>query len=143
GQMVNAVIPVEEFGSDQYLFFATKNGIVKKTSLADYSNIRKGGLIAILLREDDDLVGVNLTDGKQEIIKGTKQRLSIRFPEQDVRPMGRSATGVKGINLSSDDAVIDMDVVNNDHDVLIVTSKGYGKRTPMDEYRIQSRGGKG
>jgi DNA gyrase subunit A len=143
GEMVNAVIPVEEFGPDQYLFFATKNGIVKKTSLDDYSNIRKGGLIAINLREDDDLIGVKLTDGNQEIIMGTKQGISIRFPEQDVRPMGRSATGVKGINISSKDAVIDMDVVNNDHDVLIVTSKGYGKRTPMSEYRIQSRGGKG
>ncbi|WP_127587576.1 DNA gyrase subunit A [Paenibacillus koleovorans] len=143
GETVNAVIPVKEFGSDQYLFFATKNGIVKKTPLDDYSNIRKGGLIAINLREDDDLIGVKLTDGNQEIIMGTKQGISIRFPEQDVRPMGRSATGVKGIHISEDDAVIDMDVVDMAHDVLIVTSKGYGKRTPMAEYRIQSRGGKG
>jgi DNA gyrase subunit A len=143
GEMVNAVIPVEEFDSEQYLFFATKNGIVKKTPLDDYSNIRKGGLIAINLREDDDLIGVKLTDGNQEIIMGTNQGISIRFPEKDVRPMGRSATGVKGIHISKNDAVIDMDVVNNDHDVLIVTSKGYGKRTPMSEYRIQSRGGKG
>lgn len=143
GETVNAVIPVEEFNSEQYLFFATRGGIVKKTPLDDYSNIRKGGLIAINLREDDDLIGVKLTDGNQEIIMGTQQGISIRFPEQDVRPMGRSATGVKGIHISDNDAVIDMDVVNVDHDVLIVTAKGYGKRTPMSEYRIQSRGGKG
>lgn len=143
GETINAVIPIEGFDSDQYLFFATKKGIVKKTPLDDYSNIRKVGLIAINLREDDDLIGVKLTDGKQEIIMGTKLGMSIRFPEQDVRPMGRASTGVKGIHISDDDAVIDMDVVDHDNDVLIVTSKGYGKRTPVSEYRIQSRGGKG
>lgn len=143
GETVNAVIPIENFDSEQYLFFATKNGIVKKTPLDDYSNIRKAGLIAIHLREDDDLIGVKLTDGKQEIIMGTKLGMSIRFPENDVRPMGRSATGVKGISISDSDAVIDMDVVDMNDDVLIVTSKGYGKRTPMEEYRIQTRGGKG
>ncbi|MEF3305287.1 DNA gyrase subunit A [Paenibacillus sp. GYB003] len=143
GETVNAVIPIENFDSDKYLFFATKNGIVKKTPLDDYANIRKAGLIAIHLREDDDLIGVKLTDGKQEIIMGTRQGMSIRFSEEDVRSMGRSATGVKGISIADDDAVIDMDVVDLNDDVLIVTSKGYGKRTPMDEYRIQSRGGKG
>lgn len=143
GETVNAVIPIENFDSEQYLFFATKNGIVKKTPLDDYSNIRKAGLIAINLREDDDLIGVKLTDGKQEIIMGTMQGMSIRFSEDDVRSMGRSATGVKGISISEDDAVIDMDIVNLQDDVLIVTSKGYGKRTPMEEYRIQTRGGKG
>lgn len=143
GETVNAVIPVETFDADQYLFFATKKGIVKKTSLNDYGHIRKGGLIAIHLRDDDDLVGVKLTDGIQQIIMGTRQGISIRFPEQDVRAMGRSATGVKGINLSRNDAVIDMDVVQPGNDVLIVTSKGYGKRTPISEYRTQSRGGKG
>lgn len=143
GETVNAVIPIESFDPNQYLFFATRNGIVKKTPLDDYANIRRAGLIAIHIREDDDLVGVKLTDGHQEIIMGTRQGMSIRFPEEEVRPMGRSATGVKGISLSEDDAVIDMDVVNKEDDVLIVTSKGYGKRTPMDEYRVQSRGGKG
>lgn len=143
GETVNAVIPIESFDSEKYLFFATRNGIVKKTPLDDYINIRKAGLIAIHLREDDDLIGVKLTDGKQEIIMGTKQGMSIRFPEEDVRSMGRSATGVKGISIAEDDAVIDMDVVDVNDDVLIVTSKGYGKRTPMDEYRVQSRGGKG
>jgi len=143
GEMVNAVIPVPEFDSDHYLFFATKQGIVKKTSLDDYANIRKVGLIAISLREDDDLIGVKLTDGKQEIIMGTAQGMSIRYPEEDVRPMGRSATGVKGISLDEGDSVIAMDVVMPEQCVLIVTSKGYGKRTPIGEYRSQSRGGKG
>lgn len=143
GEAVNAVIPVKEFEADKFLFFATRYGIVKKTPLDDYVNIRKGGLIAINLREDDDLIGVRLTDGEQEIMMGTSNGMSIRFPEKDVRSMGRSATGVKGITLDDDDFVIDMDVVSEDNDVLIVSSKGYGKRTPMSEYRIQSRGGKG
>lgn len=143
GETISAVIPVVEFESDKYLFFATQQGIVKKTPLDDYVNIRKGGLIAINLREDDALIGVRLTDGEQEIIMGTKMGMSIRFSENDVRSMGRSATGVKGITLDSDDKVIDMDIVNKDNDVLIVTAKGYGKRTPMEDYRIQSRGGKG
>jgi len=125
------------------LFFATRQGIVKKTPLDDYTNIRKGGLIAINLREDDDLIGVKLTDGNQEIIMGTSQGMSIRFSESDVRSMGRSATGVKGINIGEDDKVIDMDIVDPELEVLIVTSKGYGKRTPATEYRSQTRGGKG
>ncbi|WP_426450416.1 DNA gyrase subunit A [Paenibacillus sp. S-38] len=143
GETINAVIPVEAFDSDKYLFFASKKGLVKKTSLDDYSNIRKGGLIAITLREDDDLIGVRLTDGNQSIIMGTAQGMSIHFPENEVRPMGRSATGVKGIQLDEEDHVIDMDVVHQDNSVLIVTSKGFGKRTPVSEYRLQSRGGKG
>lgn len=100
-------------------------------------------MIAISLREDDDLIGVKLTDGEREIVMGTSQGMSIRFSEQDVRAMGRSATGVKGIQLDEDDKVIDMDIVQPDKEVLIVTAKGYGKRTPMTEYRIQTRGGKG
>lgn len=143
GETINAVIPVESFEPNRYLFFATRNGIVKKTPLDDYSNIRKVGLIAISLREDDDLIGVKLTDGEQEIIMATSGGMSIRFPEQDVRAMGRSATGVKGIALDEGDRVIDMDVVDPDKDVLIVTAGGYGKRTPMSEYRTQTRGGKG
>ncbi|ANY66557.1 DNA gyrase subunit A [Paenibacillus sp. BIHB 4019] len=143
GETINAVIPVQDFDPDHYLFFATRQGVVKKTPLDDYINIRKVGLIAISLREDDDLIGVKLTDGQQEIVMGTAEGMSIRFSENDVRSMGRSATGVKGIQLDDSDAVIDMDIVMNDNDVLIVTSKGYGKRTPMSEYRIQNRGGKG
>lgn len=143
GEKISAVIPVEDFNSTQNLFFSTKLGIVKKTPLEDYSNIRKVGLIAIGLRDDDKLIGVKLTDGNKEIVMGTKDGMSIRFPEQDVRPMGRSATGVKGIHLSDEDEVIDMDIIDPASSVLIVTSKGYGKRTPVDDYRIQTRGGKG
>ncbi|CAM3077880.1 DNA gyrase subunit A [Paenibacillus sediminis] len=143
GETINAVIPVEQFESDKYLFFATRNGIVKKTPLEDYVNIRKGGLIAVNLREDDSLIEVKLTDGSKELIMGTSQGMSIRFPESDVRSMGRAATGVKGITLDDDDFVIGMDIVDPEQDVLIVTSKGYGKRTPVTEYRLQSRGGKG
>lgn len=143
GETVNAVIPVKDFEPGRYLFFTTKKGIVKKTPLDDYGNIRKVGLIAILLREDDELIGVKLTDGNREVMMGTKQGMSIRFLEKDVRSMGRSSTGVKGIQLDQDDHVIDMDVVSDDQEVLIVTSKGYGKRTPISEYRSQTRGGKG
>ncbi|GAB6990938.1 DNA gyrase subunit A [Paenibacillus pini] len=143
GETVYAVIPVQEFESDKYLLFATRKGIVKKTPLEDYINIRKGGLIAINLREDDSLIEVKLTEGKQEMIMGTAQGMSIRFSENDVRSMGRGATGVKGINLDDNDEVIGMDVVDQDLDVLIVTSKGYGKRTPASDYRSQTRGGKG
>ncbi|MEC0307587.1 DNA gyrase subunit A [Paenibacillus sp. GM2FR] len=143
GESINAVIPVESFDSDNFLFFATRQGVVKKTPLEDYVNIRKGGLIAINLREDDSLIEVKLTDGQQEIIMGTAQGMSIRFKESDVRSMGRSATGVKGITLDDHDEVIGMDVVDQELDILIVTTKGYGKRTPASDYRSQTRGGKG
>jgi DNA gyrase subunit A len=143
GETINAVIPVEGFDNGEKIFFATKQGVVKKTPLEDYKNIRKGGLIAINLRETDELIGAKLTDGEQDIIMGTAQGMSIRFSEHNVREMGRSATGVKGINISEQDEVIDMDVVIPGHDVLIVTAKGYGKRTPIEEYRVQTRGGKG
>jgi len=143
GETINAVIPVESFNDEQYLFFATKHGIVKKTPLSDYINIRKVGLIAISLREEDDLIDVRLTDGTQEIILGTSHGMSIRFSEKDVRSMGRSATGVKGIQLVNDDTLIGMDVVVEGREVLVVTANGYGKRTPEEEYRPQNRGGIG
>jgi DNA gyrase subunit A len=143
GETISAVIPIQDFRPGHYLFFATKKGIVKKTPLEEYANIRKVGLIAVTIREDDELIGVRLTDGEREMIMGTAQGLSIRFPESEVRPMGRAASGVKGISVAEDDHVIDMDVVRDNHDVLIVTAKGYGKRTPASEYRLQSRGGKG
>jgi DNA gyrase subunit A len=146
-EKITAVIPVQSMDPEEisgvHLFFATRQGIVKKTALSDYSNIRKNGLIAIHLRDDDEVVGVKLTDGAKEIMMVTRQGLAIRFPESDVRNMGRAATGVKGIQLSGDDQVIAMDVAEDDHDVLAVTSRGYGKRTPVKEYRAQTRGGKG
>ncbi|UOF91764.1 DNA gyrase subunit A [Fodinisporobacter ferrooxydans] len=143
GEQVSAVIPVKEITAETFVFMATKKGIVKRTSLDEFSNIRKGGLIALNIREDDELIGVRVTDGQQQIIMGTKLGMSIRFSESDVRVMGRIATGVKGIQLSSEDVLIDMDVVRHDADVLVVTSHGYGKRTPIDDYREQTRGGKG
>jgi len=143
GEWVNAVFAIKEFTSEHNLLFATSHGIVKKSLLSDYENIRKGGIIAIHLKGDDELIGVKLTDGNQEVIMGTKLGQSIRFSEKDVRIMGRSATGVKGIQLAKNDLVVGMDLITDDQDVLIVTSKGYGKRTPASEYRAQTRGGKG
>lgn len=146
GEKISAVIPVcnEDMTSEElFLFTATKNGIVKKTSLSAFANIRKAGLIALGLREDDELIGVRLTDGNQDIIMATRNGMSIRFPEADVRSMGRVAAGVKGIALDADDVIIDMDVVQSDATVLAVTERGYGKRTPIDDYRTQTRGGKG
>jgi DNA gyrase subunit A len=143
GEYVSTVIPIEEFRDDAYLFFLTKYGVAKRTELSSFANIRKGGLFAITLRDEDELHGVRLTDGNQELIIGTKQGMSIRFPENDVRLMGRTAAGVRGISLADDDHVVGMDIIEEGHDVLIVTEKGYGKRTPIEEYRIQNRGGKG
>lgn len=142
-ETVSAVIPIRDFTEDGYLVFATKEGIVKRTELAAFENIRKGGLFAIQLREEDELIGVRLTDGQRDVILGTRKGMSIRFSETDVRPMGRAATGVKGITLEDGDAVIDMDIVDEAANVLVVTDRGYGKQSPMDEYRPQTRGGKG
>ncbi|WP_029422159.1 DNA gyrase subunit A [Alicyclobacillus macrosporangiidus] len=146
-EKISAVIPVRTLTPDDAdqvsLFFATRSGIVKKTPLAEYANIRKTGLIAIHLKEEDEVIGVHLTDGNREIIMATKQGMSIRFHESDVRPMGRAATGVKGIQLAPDDEVIGIDVVEPNTEVLVVTSRGYGKKTPVTDYRIQTRGGKG
>ncbi|WP_026675508.1 DNA gyrase subunit A [Alkalihalobacterium bogoriense] len=143
GEYISTVIPIEEFKENYYLFFLTKHGICKRTALSSFANIRKGGLFAINLRDDDELHGVRLTDGNREIIIGTKQGLAIRFHEDDVRLMGRTATGVKGMTLSNDDLVVGMDTIEEGHDILIVTEKGYGKRTPIEDYRLQHRGGKG
>lgn len=143
GEWVNAIIPVEEFVDDWSLFFTTKEGISKRSPLTSFAHIRNNGLIALSLREGDELISVRLTDGTKHIIIGTKNGMLIRFPETDVRSMGRTATGVKGITLDSDDEVVGMEVLEDNNDVLIVTKNGYGKRTPAAEYRIQGRGGKG
>ncbi|MGE8204767.1 DNA gyrase subunit A [Heyndrickxia sp. NPDC080065] len=142
-EWINTMIRVEEFVDDSFLFFTTKRGISKRTPLTDFANIRTNGLIAINLREEDELISVKLTDGNMDIIIGTKNGMLIRFPEVDVRSMGRTATGVKGITLTGDDEVVGMEILEDDNDVLIVTINGYGKRTNASEYRIQSRGGKG
>jgi len=142
-EWVNAIIPVEEFADDWFLFFTTKQGISKRSPLSSFANIRNNGLIALNLREDDELISVRLTDGSKEIIIGTSHGMLIRFPEEDVRSMGRTATGVKGISLSAGDEVVGMEVLEDDSQILIVTKNGYGKRTPAGEYRVQGRGGKG
>lgn len=142
-EQINAVIPVAEFDTEHYLFMATNHGVVKKTVLKEYDTSRRDGIIAINLDENDHLVNVLLTHGDDEIILGTKNGLAIRFHESDARPLGRVSRGVRGINLSKDDVVIGMDKVREDSYMLVVTSNGYGKRTPVDEYRAQTRGGKG
>jgi DNA gyrase subunit A len=142
-EKITAVIPIKEFSAKRYLFMATQKGTVKKSELLEFDTARKGGLIAISLDEDDDLIGVKLTNGEYDIIMGTKDGKAIVFHEADVRIMGRTAHGVKGITLDKDDQVIGMDVVKKDGEVLTITSEGYGKRTNANDYRITGRGGKG
>ncbi|SMC90964.1 DNA gyrase subunit A [Sporomusa malonica] len=142
-EKITAVIPLKEFSANRHLFMATQKGIVKKSELLEFDTARKGGLIAISLDEDDDLIGVKLTNGEQDIIMGTRDGKAIVFHESDVRVMGRTAHGVRGINLDQGDQVIGMEVVRKDGEVLTVTSEGYGKRTTVNEYRITGRGGKG
>ncbi|MGG0185394.1 DNA gyrase subunit A [Bacillus rhizoplanae] len=142
-EWVNAIIPIREFSDDHYLFFTTKQGIAKRTPLSSFANIRNNGLIAISLREDDEVISVRLTTGEKDMIVGTSNGMLIRFHEQDVRSMGRNAAGVKAITLGEEDQVVGMEIVEEEMDVLIVTKNGYGKRTPVEEYRLQSRGGKG
>ncbi|OAK75428.1 DNA gyrase subunit A [Lederbergia galactosidilytica] len=142
-EWINTVICVEEFLEDWYLFFATKQGVIKRTPVSAFANIRTSGLIALGLRENDELISVKLTDGNKDIIVGTKNGLLIRFNETDVRSMGRTATGVKGITLAEDDEAVGMEILEEHEDVLVVTKNGFGKRTTAAEYRMQSRGGKG
>ena len=144
-EKVTATLPVKEFRDDRYIVMATKKGIVKKTELSAYSNPRQGGIIALGLEDGDKLIGVHLTDGHREILLGTKQGITIRFKEEEVRPMGRTAYGVKGITLEEGNEVIGMETITPDSTtaILTVTEGGYGKRTPVGEYRIQGRGGKG
>ena len=143
GEKITAVIQVKEFNPERFLFMATKKGIVKKTGLSEFKSMRKGGLIAITLDDDDELIGVKFTDGDRYVILGTRDGMAIAFDEEDVRPMGRNARGVRGIRLREGDAVIGMDNLHRDADVLTVTEYGFGKRTPTSEYRSQTRGGKG
>lgn len=142
-EWINAVISVNEFSEDLNFFFTTKQGISKRTSLSQFANIRKGGLIALGLRDDDELISVRLTDGTKDIMIATKNGYLIRFPEEQVRLMGRTATGVRGISLRDDDEVVSMEILEDGLQILHVTNKGIGKRTPEDQYRITKRGGKG
>jgi DNA gyrase subunit A len=140
---VQAIVPVREFRDDQYLLFSTKNGTVKKTALSAYANPRSNGIKAIKIEEGDELMDVQITSGTNDIVLATRHGLSIRFHEQDVREMGRDTTGVKGIELGARDQVIGMVVIKREATLLVVAEKGIGKCSPIDDYRVQKRGGKG
>ncbi len=143
GETITAVIPLKEYTEDKYLIMATKNGMIKKSSIMEYINIRVSGLQAITLREGDDLIEVKLTDNNQEVLLGTKFGQCIRFSEDDVRVIGRTSIGVRGINLNPEDEVIGMQLVSQGTDILVVAERGLGKRTKMKEFTAQNRGGKG
>ena len=142
-EKIKTVIPIKSFDQGGFLMMATSNGVVKKTELIDYSNINKGGLIAVNLRENDELIGVRLTEGEHDITLVTRKGMSIRFNENDVRHTGRNTQGVRGISLSDDDKVIGMAPIEEGRTLLVVSERGFGKRTELDEYRVQTRGGKG
>lgn len=142
-EKITAAITLREFEEGKFLFFGTKHGVVKKTDLLAYNTARKGGLAAIVLDEDDELINVRLSDGNDDIILSTFDGMCIRFNESDVRPMGRVSHGVRGIKLSDGDYVVGMSAAGDGEDLLVVTEKGYGKKTPLSEYKTQTRGGKG
>ena len=144
GESIQTIINVEQDRSDEaYLFFTTRQGLVKRTNVAEFSNIRQNGLKALNLRDDDELINVFLTDGDTDVIIGTKYGYSVRFNESVVRNMGRTATGVRGVNLRDGDQVVGASVITDQDEVLIITEKGYGKRTMASEYPTKGRGGKG
>jgi DNA gyrase subunit A len=138
-----ALVPVREFSEEQFLFFATRDGVVKKTRLSEFGNPRSTGIRAINIDAKDELIDVQVTDGSNDVVLATRHGMSIRFHEKDVREMGRAATGVKGIELDKKDRVIDLVVVRRQSTLLTVTEKGMGKRSELDEYRVQHRGGRG
>lgn len=142
-EKITAMIPVKEFSEDKYLTMLTKKGIIKKTSLDCYGSTRKGGLISIVIDEDDELIAVSLTDGKNDIIVGTNNGMAIRFNEEDVRPMGRVTRGVKAISLKKDDFVVGMANVNENAELMIVTENGFGKKTEFELFKTQRRSGMG
>ena len=145
GEKISTIIPIQNFAEGKYLLFATKNGIIKKTSLDEYNSSRKTGLQAITLKDDDELIGVRLTDGEDNIVLVTKKGMCITFDEKDVRSVGRVSQGVIGIRLDDDDAVVGMESIvrGSKSTLLAITENGFGKRTELEEYRVQIRGGKG
>ena len=142
-EKITAVIPIREFKKGRYLFMATKKGMVKKTPITDFQNIRKNGLAAITLRDEDELIEVKSTNNRKEILLVSKLGMCIRFQETDARSTGRTSMGVKGMNLGAGDEVIGMQLDTQGEDLLIVSENGMGKRTSMDEFTPQNRGGKG
>ncbi|MDD3303384.1 MAG: DNA gyrase subunit A [Clostridia bacterium] len=144
GEKIAAVIPVKDYTSDLFVLMATRNGLMKKTKLEEYSNIRKTGIQGITLKEDDELIDVRLTDGSNDVVMVTQRGLSIRFPEAEVRSVGRTSMGVKGITLGKGDIVVGMEPISDNKDyILAITENGFGKRTEVEEYRCQGRAGKG
>ncbi|MDZ4673547.1 MAG: DNA gyrase subunit A, partial [Gemmatimonadota bacterium] len=142
-ERIASLVPVRKFADDRFLMFATRNGTVKKTVLSAYGNVRTTGINAINIDENDQLIDVQITEGNNDVVLGTRNAMSIRFHESDVREMGRATGGVKGINLDDDDAVIGMVVVRRDAKILVLSENGYGKQSELSEYRAQTRGGKG
>lgn len=140
---IASVVPIREFAEDKYLLFATRQGKVKKSALSDYGNIRTVGLNAINIREGDELIDVKITDGEREVILATRDGQAIRFEEADVRSTGRATEGVRGIALDSGDVVVGMVVIRDDSDLFVITEGGMGKRTAIEEYRLQHRAGRG
>jgi DNA gyrase subunit A len=143
GERIAALLAVKEFEEDKFIVMGTRSGVIKKTELSAFSNPRAGGIIAMGVEEGDAVIAANVSDGKGEIFIGTRDGMAIRFPEADVRSMGRTAYGVRGISLREGDAVVAMEVLTPGGTILTVTEQGYGKRTELDEYRVQSRGGIG
>jgi DNA gyrase subunit A len=143
GERIAALLAVKEFEPDKFVVMGTRRGVIKKTELSAFSNPRAGGIIAMGIEEGDSVIAARISDGSREVFIGTRSGMSIRFPEGDVRPMGRTAYGVRGISLRDDDEVVGMDVLVPGGTILSVTEQGYGKRTELDEYRVQSRGGIG
>ena len=143
GEKITAAIPVKEFRTDQYLVMVTKQGLIKKTDMASFANIRKMGLIALNLREDDDLIAVMTTEGDNEIFAATRFGMGIKFSEKDVRPMGRTAAGVKAVKLREGDYVVSAVKMVQGAKVLNVTEKGFGKQTDVSQFNLQNRGGIG
>ena len=142
-ERINAVIPIKEFDEEKYLMAVTKSGVIKKTALSQFDTNRKNGIIAINLKDDDELIDIKQTSGDDDVIIVTKHGKSIRFNEKDVRPMGRAAGGVRAIKLDWGDEVVSMCLVHKDDELLVVTENGFGKRTAVKEYKVQERGGKG
>jgi DNA gyrase subunit A len=142
-ERIAALVPVREFSEDRYLLFSTRRGVIKKTALSAYGNVRTVGLNAININEGDELIDVALTDGGHDVVLATREGLAIRFHESDVREMGRPTTGVRGVSLGKDDVVVGMVVLDEATTLLVVTERGMGKRTEIDEYRRQRRGGRG
>jgi DNA gyrase subunit A len=142
-EKVTAILPLKDFAKDKFITFMTKGGVIKRTALEAYSNPRSGGIIAITLDEGDELISTKLTDGQQDLFIGTKVGKAIHFPEAQIRDMGRTARGIRGIRISKGDEVVGMEAVAPHTQILTVTQNGYGKRSPASDYRVQNRGGTG